>query len=81
MQQNDKGGRNGRDEDQRDRADAAPDGHTAAAEGVLLRAGDDVAKRNPSGFPTGSFQNGITPCNADFISGAGQTGGRLFPMP
>ena len=44
MQQNDKGERNGRDEDRGDRADAATDGHTAAAEGVLLRAGDDVAK-------------------------------------
>ena len=44
MQQNDKGERNGRDEDQRDRADAAEDGPRAAAESVLLRAGDDVAK-------------------------------------
>ena len=46
MQQNDKGGRNGRDEDRGDRADAATDGHTAATEGVLLRAGDDVERRN-----------------------------------
>ena len=45
MQQNDKGERNGRDEDQRDRADAAEDGHRAAAESVLLRVGDDVADR------------------------------------
>lgn len=44
MQQNDKGERHGRDEDRGDRADAAEDGHTAAAESVLLRAGDDVAK-------------------------------------
>lgn len=52
MQQNDKGGRNGRDEDRGDRADAATDGHTAAAEGVLLRAGDDVEKE-PVGISDG----------------------------
>lgn len=53
MQQNDKGERNGRDEDQRDRADAAADGYTAAAEGVLLRAGDDVAQGGAEPLPYG----------------------------
>ena len=47
------GGRNGRDEDRGDRADAATDGHTAAAEGVLLRAGDDVATGGAEHIPYG----------------------------
>lgn len=51
MQQNDKGERNGRDEDQRDRADAAEDGHRVAAESVLLRVGDDVATGGAEPLP------------------------------
>ena len=51
MQQNDKGERNGRDEDRGDRADAAEDGHMAAAESVLLRAGDDVATGGAEPLP------------------------------